>query len=109
MLWWAEVSADGTRSSGTVIFAMRARHSARRPHRTGASACRTRAGTLLRQPDIVGDKELGGPAFRSRSATATGPLPVRKYPPVCAVAGSGERSPGTVLIRVFWQALRPVT
>ena len=55
MWWWAEVSAGGTRSSGTVIFAMRARHSARRPHRTGASACRTRAVTLLRQPDIVGD------------------------------------------------------
>src|SRR5215469_2499547 len=54
MWWWAEVSAGGTRSSGTVIFAMRARHSARRPHRTGASACRTRAVTLLRQPDIVG-------------------------------------------------------
>ena len=54
MWWWAEVSACGTRSSGTVIFAMRARHSARRPHRTGASACRTRAVTLLRQPDIVG-------------------------------------------------------
>jgi Putative translation initiation inhibitor, yjgF family len=27
MWWWAEVSACGTRSSGTVIFAMRARHS----------------------------------------------------------------------------------
>src|SRR5262252_9285022 len=53
MWWWAEVSADGTRSSGTVIFAIRARHSARRPHRTGASACRTCAVTLLRQPDIV--------------------------------------------------------
>src|SRR5262249_55057759 len=51
MWWWAEVSASGTRSSGTIIFAMRARHSARRPHRT---ACRTRAVTLLRQPDIVG-------------------------------------------------------
>jgi 2-iminobutanoate/2-iminopropanoate deaminase len=29
MWWWAEVSAGGTRSSGTVIFAMRARHSAK--------------------------------------------------------------------------------
>src|SRR6478672_3260084 len=45
MWWWAEVSAAGTRSSGAVIFAMRARHSARRPHRTGASARRTRAVT----------------------------------------------------------------
>src|SRR5437764_11673359 len=69
MWWWAEVSAGGTRSSGTVIFAMRARHSARRPHRTGASACRTRAVTLLRQPDIVGDllgcrPEPGAPNVR---------------------------------------------
>ena len=58
MWWWAEVSAGGTRSSGTVIVAMRARHSARRPHRTGASACRTRAVTLLRQPDIVGREDV---------------------------------------------------
>src|SRR5215471_12789802 len=65
MWWWAEVSAGGTRSSGTVIFAMRARHSARRPHRTGASARRTRAVTLLRQPDIVGREDVdkcSGPA-----------------------------------------------
>jgi len=26
MWWWAEVSAGGTRSSATVIFAVRARH-----------------------------------------------------------------------------------
>src|SRR5438034_10412283 len=66
-MWWrAEVSAGGTRSSGTVIFAMRARHSARRPHRTGASACRTRAVTLLRQPDIVGREDVG-------SASGSGP------------------------------------
>jgi len=55
----------GARSSGTVIFAMRARHSARRPHRTGASARRTRAVTLLRQPDIVGrDPALAGTSPR---------------------------------------------
>jgi len=41
--WWAEVSADGTRSSGTVISAMRARHSARR--RTELE--RLRAGPVL--------------------------------------------------------------
>src|SRR6185295_5475424 len=50
----------GARSSGTVIFAMRARHSARGPQRTGASARRTRAVTLLRQPDIVGREDAGG-------------------------------------------------
>jgi 2-iminobutanoate/2-iminopropanoate deaminase len=43
MWWWAEVSAGGTRSSGTVIFAMRARHSARR--RTELE--RLRAGPVL--------------------------------------------------------------
>src|SRR5215472_4499370 len=73
MWWWAEVSAGGTRSSGTVIFAIRARHSARRPHRTGASACRTRAVTLLRQPDIVGrelkDIRDGGAALTLRDVT----------------------------------------
>src|SRR6266851_10449557 len=71
MWWWAEVSAGGTRSSGTVIFAMRARHSARRPHRTGASACRTRAVTLLRQPDIVGVRRVSDANDNAELTTAT--------------------------------------
>ena len=61
----------GTRSSGTVIFAMRARHSARRPHRTGASARRTRAVTLLRQPDIVGDMRVYQCVSRHTAALAS--------------------------------------
>jgi hypothetical protein len=59
MWWWAEVSAGGTRSSGTVIFAMRARHSARRPHRTGASACRTRARRPAHRPRVRRAREAG--------------------------------------------------
>ena len=49
---------------------------------TDPELLRTRA--TFRSPSIsrkiFGDRELGGPAFRSRSATAAGPRPMRKYP-----------------------------
>jgi hypothetical protein len=35
-------------------------------------------------PRKIGDRELSGLAFRSRSATAAGPRPVRTYPPIGA-------------------------
>ena len=31
---------------------------------------------------VVGDKELGGPAFRARLATKAGPLPTRRIRPI---------------------------
>jgi hypothetical protein len=43
---------------------------------------------LLQQGFLIGDRELGGPVFRSRSATAAGLRPVRKYPPFGAGLGS---------------------
>jgi hypothetical protein len=39
-----------------------------------------------RTPIFGIDKELGGPAFPSRSATTAGPRPVRKYPPLWSAA-----------------------
>ena len=38
------------------------------------------------QPILGIDNQLGEPALRSRPAPAAGPRPVRKYPPICAVA-----------------------
>src|SRR6266704_3548231 len=103
-MWWrAEVSAGGTRSSGTVIFAMRARHPARRPHRTGASACRTRAVTLLRQPDIVGrEMDAFGPSTHALPVTVGHSRPGRGgNGMVGRPAGTdGSRSSGRVQARV---------
>jgi hypothetical protein len=84
MWWWAEVSVGGTRSSGTVIFAVRARHSARRPHRTGASACRTRAVTLLQQPDIVGDLSANVSKRLSLAVSSAGCGRCAQSRPICA-------------------------
>jgi hypothetical protein len=51
------------------------------------------------------DKELGGPAFRSRSATAAGRRPVRKYLPLCATRWLTKASPEESQI---WELCVPV-
>ncbi len=95
--------AAGTRSSGTVIFATRARHPARRPHRTGASACRTRAVTLVRQPDIVGrDMRAFGPSAHALFVTVGHSRPGRGGNGMAGgpAGADGSRSSGREQARV---------
>ena len=67
MWWWAEVSAGGTRSSGTVIFAMRARHSARRPGRAaGERLCRQRGRLAPQAPALRASHSRAWPPHYDR-------------------------------------------